>query len=702
MLLTISSGRRNPFGKTAECEPTGLAFAEFLRRLPSGVNEQWLAATRWNGNHRKTENWLNSSSIPIDIDYYDAAGDHAAPPEEHRAAFTAASPTLPGSVWHHTPRGARLFFVLSAPCDDSAAWIAAARLAGAQVTEALQAARLPGYCVDEAVLLDLARFLYTPRAVVDSIQRDGVPVVLRDKPYTLGEFAPAKPKVKMAPAPTIEEATERYNREHAREFPRNSGDCPVCGHKECFGALKGDSSRWSCFSANHNSDIGLRGANCYHGDVLDLDAHAEGLKPVELLRLRGYLSPPRARATPPPGATPGAPPAPNASGIDLTQSYATLCAILRGNQVIVPEPLEYDEMRMAPTIGGVPVDDVEIGRLRERIELNCATKRGAPLRFSASDMESALLQIAKERSYNPVRSYLEALAWDGVQRLTSVAEDILGAKRTTLHMEMVRRWFISAAARVLRPGCKVDTVLILQGPQGWMKSSFFKVLAGAAFFSDSHIDISNKDAALQLRRFWIQEWPELEAMQRARSANAVKAFLSSSVDSFRPPYSRSVVSAPRHCVIVGTTNDNELLTDATGNRRYWIVPVGQRANLDLLEQQRDQLWAEAVASFRAGAQWWLDEEQDTDLGVEHEAFRQSHPWEPLIRQYLVGRSEVTTAEMLDGAVKKAAGQWTRGDEMAVASVMGALGWTHGRRMRDGLRARVWSEPARPEKGSGNA
>jgi hypothetical protein len=111
------------------------------------------------------------------------------------------------------------------------------------------------------------------------------------------------------------------------------------------------------------------------------------------------------------------------------------------------------------------------------------------------------------------------------------------------------RWFLSAAARPLRPGCKVDTALVLVGPQGARKSSVFSALAGE-WFSDTHVDLASKDAFLQLAGTWIMEWGEIERVTSRKGADEIKAFLSSKTDKYRPPYGRSVVEIPRSMIQV--------------------------------------------------------------------------------------------------------------------------------------------------------
>src|SRR5262249_55182216 len=153
---------------------------------------------------------------------------------------------------------------------------------------------------------------------------------------------------------------------------------------------------------------------------------------------------------------------------------------------------------------------------------------------------------------------------------------------------MIRAWFVSAVARARQPGCKVDTALILIGSQGHYKSSFFRAL-GAPWFVDTQIDLSNKDAYMQLAAAWVYELPEIENITWAKQAGQIKGFVSSQVDRYRPPYERAVQEVKRGCVIVGTTNEDRFLSDSTGSRRFWCLSVTKVVDVEAVKAARDQL-----------------------------------------------------------------------------------------------------------------
>jgi putative DNA primase/helicase len=228
--------------------------------------------------------------------------------------------------------------------------------------------------------------------------------------------------------------------------------------------------------------------------------------------------------------------------------------------------------------------------------------------------------IARHNSYHPVRDYLESLPdWDGKPRINSWLLDYCGVESidsspNQYAMEVGEKFLISAVARILDPGCKVDHMLVLEGPQGIGKSTAVRILAGE-WFTDQLAELGSKDASMQLRGAWIIELSELGTLGRAETARE-KAFISQQMERYRLPYGHRVVHMPRQCVFIGTTNADTWLKDETGGRRFWPVQCGQ-IDLSALQRDRDQLWAEALARYRDGVKWWLE-----DAGVIQQAIEE--------------------------------------------------------------------------------
>jgi putative DNA primase/helicase len=382
--------------------------------------------------------------------------------------------------------------------------------------------------------------------------------------------------------------------------------------------------------------------------------------------------------------------------------YANIVAIVRGlygDSLGEPSQLSMNEMNLEAMYQpeadrpARPLEDTDISRMRERI---CTLFR---LNAGLENLREAVRQVADERRYHPIRSYLASLNWDGEQRLPRVAKEILGIPEPSpLTVRMLRCWFISAVARAMRPGCKVDTALVLKGEQGFLKSTFFAVLGGE-FFSDTKMDISNKDALLQLAATWIYEWSELENVTSAKDAGEVKAFTTSSFDTFRPPFARSIVRHPRNAVIVGSTNKDQFLNDPTGSRRFWVVVVDQRIAVEALRAWRDQLWAEALAAFESGETWWLEADEETareDAAEEHTVEDALHlvvaAWANTQAAHLTltNNGYLTMGDIMRGALGLEPGKWQKRDETRVGQAMAKLeGWTRTRVTAHGLRPRVF-------------
>lgn len=348
------------------------------------------------------------------------------------------------------------------------------------------------------------------------------------------------------------------------------------------------------------------------------------------------------------------------------------------------------KLRAAP-YGGEPGDWTDIDDTRVMKWL----AQQYNLRVKATHVIEAVSVVAHDNAFHPVREYLGKLDWDRVPRLGVWLHKILGVTLNDYSSKVGKRWMISAVARVMRPGCKADTVMILEGAQGAGKSTAMSILGGH-WFMDTPFTLGDKDAFQAIRGKWIVELGELDSFNKAESTKA-KQFFSASTDTYRESYGRRTSDVPRQCVFVGTTNQDEYLKDATGNRRYWPVAC-TKVDLDKLREVRDQLWAEAMFCYLAGDIWWVTREEEELFSREQEERFVVDEWEGPILEWLESSQigETTTGgDLLSQALKLDSGHWGKPEQMRVGAIMHRLGWRRKRMPplpKSGIRPWAYQKP----------
>lgn len=269
-------------------------------------------------------------------------------------------------------------------------------------------------------------------------------------------------------------------------------------------------------------------------------------------------------------------------------------------------------------------------------------------------VRDAAMQLCLENVFNPVRDYLDSLSWDGIPRLDKLLVDYFGVDNTPINRAIGRMLLVAAVRRVREPGCKFDTIVVLEGRQGTGKSTALVVLAGKENFSDQ--DILALDAKAQMEAIegvWLYEISELEGMSRSEITK-VKAFASRQEDRARPAYGRFRENRSRQCVFIGTTNEEGYLRDKTGNRRF--LPVRTNAiDLEALLRDRDQLWAEACEAEAQGESITLDPGLWEEAAQLQQDRMEHEPWIDLLANVQGERQgqfyKVTTAELLRDHLK---------------------------------------------------
>jgi predicted P-loop ATPase len=359
--------------------------------------------------------------------------------------------------------------------------------------------------------------------------------------------------------------------------------------------------------------------------------------------------------------------------------------------------LGYDEMLCMPVLrkpvvanpgfAPRPLMDADTILLTEYLQKNGMNTVGVGV------VQQAIEARIRECGFHPVRDYLNSLQWDGVERLGTWLPVYLGSADTEYSRGVGRMFLVSMVARIFLPGCKADHMLILEGPQGQMKSTACAVLAGE-WFSDNLPDITHgKDASQHLRGKWLIEIAEMHAMNKAE-VTLLKSFISRQDERYRPAYGRLDVTEPRQCVFIGTTNKDAYLRDETGGRRF-LPEKATTIRIDELRQDRDQLFAEAVDAFRAGEMWWPSASFEKDHASLQQAERyEPDPWEEPIQVSLDAMAsplQTTVLQVAVGALgfKAALNRLGTADARRIANVLTTLGWHRAKRAHGGLR--LWKK-----------
>jgi predicted P-loop ATPase len=248
-------------------------------------------------------------------------------------------------------------------------------------------------------------------------------------------------------------------------------------------------------------------------------------------------------------------------------------------------------------------------------------------------IHEAVVTIASNNAYHPVRDYIRELKWDKAPRLDHWLTTLCGADDNELHRFYARKTLIAAVSRVFKPGCKFDHVLVLEGDQGKGKSLLCQIL-GDPWFSDAAIDVRNKDAIDSIQGKWIIELAEMYAVSKYEN-KAMRRFISSQVDRYRPAYARNTDDYPRQSIFIGTVNPEAegYLKDAE-NRRYWPVPI-MEVNILLAREIRDQLMAEAYVAYMKGETIHVHDAKIAQLTRDNVAKRRlEDPWLHTIDNWL--------------------------------------------------------------------
>ncbi len=295
-------------------------------------------------------------------------------------------------------------------------------------------------------------------------------------------------------------------------------------------------------------------------------------------------------------------------------------------------------------------------------------------------VSQAVISVAHQHPRNCVREWMDGLKWDGTPRVDAFFADCFGAEMTDYSQAASRNFWISMVARVYRPGCKVDNMVILEGDQGVGKSTALQIIGGD-WFAEQHESATNPKAFAEiLQGKLLIEISEMDAFTNAE-VSRVKQTVSCQADRFRASYGRHAVDHPRTCVFVGTTNKDEWNRDETGARRFWPIRCSE-VNLEAITTHRTQLFAEAVKRQKANESYWIMPSEATK--AEQDERFSGDAWLEQIMTILKGEASITTAKIAD-KLPIPLERRDRGSEMRIGKCLRFLRWERKReRLESGL------------------
>lgn len=353
------------------------------------------------------------------------------------------------------------------------------------------------------------------------------------------------------------------------------------------------------------------------------------------------------------------------------------------------DAIRFDGFHQTITVGGELFSEEMAIELQHRIE----TAIGSP--WNLDPVRNAVTLIAHRNAFNSLTAWLDALKWDHVPRIGDFFADTFNVAKDEYAAFVSSVFFLGAVARAYEPGCKVDTMPVLIGAQGILKSSTFRALVPdeRLFTDDLGADLFDKKPGEGLRGKWIVEFSEFARINRS-TIDVVKSFLSRQFDHYRPPYGRYFKDFPRTCVFVGTTNNPEPLHDDE-NRRFLPLVCGESQNpIGYARGNRDQLWAEAVHRYRQGEHWWTDDAKVLEAAREaQDRARAPDLWEEILAENLRTRSTVTLREAAE-LLRLPIDRCDKSAQTRIGLIIRKLGFTGKTRPydEDGARVYTWIRP----------
>ena len=356
----------------------------------------------------------------------------------------------------------------------------------------------------------------------------------------------------------------------------------------------------------------------------------------------------------------------------------------------------FDSVRMLPMMRHEPVGEASLAAIGRWL--------GVEMRMSVRSprlIERCLQAVCLQTPRDLLHEWLDGLpAWDETERLSYWLADVAGIERDAYGMDISRLLPVSMVARALDPGCQYRHVVILEGPENAGKSKLVRTLATPEWYVELTKGLDNKEAHMMLQGAWVAEFSELDSLSRTEETK-LKAFITHQEDTWVPKFSNFKTTSKRRTIFIGTTNEKSYLKGQTGNTRFLPIKVqGEAIRIDLLEDCREQLFAEALVNYQAHPDtWWqLSAEAEQKAHVQREQRRQVSVYEDALRDWLDERNpvafekdETSWPEIAQYFLKlEEPEKWRdKALQKQIADALTAIGWEPCTKWRESKTKRVW-------------
>lgn len=307
--------------------------------------------------------------------------------------------------------------------------------------------------------------------------------------------------------------------------------------------------------------------------------------------------------------------------------------------------------------------------------------------------EICVTTVALENKYNPIREYFEGLRQ---QQFAPVSDEQLADcfgfdHGDDLSIQLMRIQLRACVGRGMNPGSdtKMDTLLVLEGEQGHLKSTALETLSPHPSWYDetTRVNFDSRDALSSLNSAFIYEFSEIEKILTTADVAQFKSWISRKVDKYVEKYEKVSLDHPRRCCLFGTTNQSSFLMDPTGARRFLICKTVRPTDPSLLKRLRDALWFQSMIELENGLPSYLKNDDELFKRGQERAQNAtlSDPWEAELSSHLsfAKPEEFYPSIALLKHLGRQTDKITVNDSKRLANAMKRLGWQKVRRRMTG-------------------